>query len=123
MKELQKKIIMYLTTQPEASTATITTLARAINAKESETIDAVYILLRNFLSGGKSRAYEGEYYEDELEQGMQIELEHFSNNNDAEINQLLAEKISKDHLAEFNGKMYYTLLSAMEEILKEVVPE
>lgn len=123
MKELQKKIIMYLTTQPEASTATITALARAINAKESETIDAIYLLLRNFLSGGKSSKYEGEYDEDELEQGMQIELEHFSNNNDAEINQLLAEKISKDHLAEFNGKMYYTLLSAMEEILKEVVPE
>lgn len=121
MLEIKKKIIQYFIDNPWSMDSDVHTLAKDLKIEESKLHDAIYALLGSFLGGGASFEYEGEYDLDELEKGKDVELEHLSQDNDDEINQLLAEKISKDHLAEFQGKLYYTLLLLTEEILREVL--
>lgn len=58
---------------------------------------------------GRSKDFDGEYNPKELALGIEIELEHTS---DREI----AERIAKDHLAEFAD--YYTRLTKMEDEAK-----
>lgn len=86
-----------------------------INKHEFE--EVIYSLMGAFLANGKSRTFDGEYDPKELEMGIEVEKEHLIGAKlpDAVIN-LLAEKIAKDHLAEF--KTYYTALKNMEKELE-----
>ena len=72
-----------------------------------------------FLLGGKSNETPVEYDPNELKLGIEIEKEHFSAFgliNEKLIN-YLAEKVAKDHLAEF--PYYYTALKKMEQELSK----
>ncbi len=62
--------------------------------------------IENFLGPGKSSNFNGEYDNEQLRMGIEIEYEH-TNKKD------IAERIAKDHLAEIPD--YYTRLKKMEE--------
>jgi len=80
---------------------------KGIDAHELEA--AIYSILGSFLSAGRSKDFTGEYDPKEMKMGLKIEMEHTTDPK-------IAEKITKDHLAEFPN--YYTALTKMEDGLK-----
>lgn len=65
----------------------------------------LYDMLGAFWGAGESLEFDGEYDPEQLEMGIKVEMEHTTN-------QLIAERIAKDHLAEMSD--YYTKLAIME---------
>jgi hypothetical protein len=63
-------------------------------------------LLGSFFGSGRSKDFTGKYDPEQLKLGIEIEMEH---TNDKDI----AERIAKDHLAEFTD--YYSRLITMEK--------
>lgn len=64
----------------------------------------------NLATGGKSRGEKDEVDPDQLQMGIQVELEHTKDKD-------VSEKIARDHLAEF--PTYYTALKEMENKLEK----
>jgi len=120
-RELKKKLIEYFSknTNPKDE-EDIHKLAEDLGVNKNRLEEVIYSLLGAFLSGGKSQNYRGDYDKKELEMAKKVEREHITI-SDPEIADLIAEKIGRDHLAEFNGKLYYTLLKLMENILEETM--
>ena len=82
-----------------------TTIENAINKAFNQDKD----LINQFFGQGKSKDFKGEYDPEQLKMGIKVEMEHTDNPE-------IAEKIAKDHLAEFSN--YYTLLTGMEKKAK-----
>ena len=79
-----------------------------LGVEESVAETTVYAIMSSFFAAGKSKNVDDkvEYDDDQLEKGVEVELEHTS---DAAI----ATKIAQDHLAEIPD--YYTRLEEMEK--------
>jgi hypothetical protein len=77
------------------------------NGVEPDAIETIiYALLGSFFGSGRSKDFTGKYDPEQLKLGIEIEMEH---TNDKDI----AERIAKDHLAEFTD--YYSRLITMEK--------
>ena len=81
---------------------------KGINTHELEA--AAYSLLSDFINGGKDEEEPGEYSQDQLEKGTEVEKEHTDND-------LIAQRIVKDHLVE--NPRYYDYLEDMENKMKK----
>jgi hypothetical protein len=66
--------------------------------------------IEKFLGPGRSTTYKGSYDLGQLKMGIEVEKEHTNNPK-------IAERITKDHLAEIPD--YYTRLAIMEKEGKE----
>jgi hypothetical protein len=75
-----------------------------LNVKELDT--HVYMILGDFLSEGRSKDYTGEFDENQLAMGVEVEMEHTTI-------PCIAKKIAQDHLVE--NSRYYILLKQMEQ--------
>ncbi len=118
--ELKKKIIEFFSKNPNPKDEEdIHKLADDLGVNKHKLEEAIYSLLGGFLAGGKSQDYSGSYDQKELEMAKKVEREHITI-SDPEIADMIAEKIGKDHLSEFGGKLYYTLLKLTEKILEEI---
>jgi hypothetical protein len=67
--------------------------------------EEIYELLAAFLAHGRSKDFTGKYDQEQIKMGIKVEHEHTIDNR-------IAERIAKDHLAEFPD--YYTRLDKME---------
>ena len=69
----------------------------------------IYGIISELMTGGRSKG-KGEYDAEQMKIGTKIEYEHTTN-------KLIAEKIAKDHLAEY--PTYYSALIEMEKKLEK----
>lgn len=119
--EVMKKIIEFLSknNKPEDHEQWHPFAKDELKMEPSDAEEIVYKMLGGFLGNGKHKTYTGEYDAAELKKGIEVEKEHFVGADlPAEILDQLAEKIAKDHLAEFDGGKYYTALDKMEKDIK-----
>jgi hypothetical protein len=105
-KDIEKKVIEYLTNNPAPrDEKQFHKFAETVAKEHGTAEEAVYRILGAFLSGGKSKGKKEQVDPDELAMGIKVELEHTPD-------KLIAEKIARDHLAEFPD--YYSRLKKME---------
>lgn len=111
---VKKKIIEYFKKTPPKNDKEFHQFAESIGIDEHKAEQHVYDMLSAIIGGGLSKDYEGDYSKEQLNKGKKIELEHLEKTGlPKEIAFILAEKIAKDHLAEFSD--YYDRLEKMEE--------
>lgn len=109
-KNIEKKVIEYLTNHPKPrDEKDFHKFAETVAKDHSIAEEEVYKILGSFLSGGKSKGKKIDVDSDELAMGIKVEMEHTNN-------KILAEKIARDHLSEFAD--YYTNLKEMEKKMK-----
>jgi hypothetical protein len=115
--DLYKKVIDFFTENPAPKDeAEVHVFAEKNGIDKHQFEKTAYALLGAFLSGGRSSEFNGDYDEEQLSMGKQVEREHFSSDLPDEILDILSEKISRDHLAETKGVgPYYTELKALED--------
>lgn len=105
----QEKVVELFTKNPPKSDKEFHRWATQQGYNEHRAEEAVYKLLGDFLSSGKSKGVNNNYPEDQIERGIKVELEHTGDKD-------VARKIVYDHLSEFSN--YYNALEKMEEELK-----
>lgn len=117
--ELFKTVIDFFTKNPAPKDeAEVHTFAEKNGIDKHKFEETAYALLGAFLSGGRSSEFSGEYDQEQLNMGRQVEREHFSSDLPEEILDILAGKIGKDHLSESKGTgPYYTELKILEDKL------
>lgn len=110
-EDIEDKIIEFFLNNPTPKDhEEIHKFAEKLGFKEaSELEEIIYKLLGSFLGFGKSKDFKGTYDPKQIEMGIKIEKEHTNNDK-------IAERIAKDHLAEF--PTYYTYLDEMEKKAK-----
>jgi len=108
---IQKKIIEWFIKNPKPKDDDVHDFAEKEGIDTHKFEEQVYMILGEFLTGGRSKDFKGSYDSKELKMGIDVEKEHTSN-------PMFAEKIAKDHLAEFDG--YYTALAKMEKKLEDM---
>lgn len=105
--------VEFLKSNPYPTDDTLHAYCERNNIDEHEFEKTVYILatafVRMFLGGKSEGGSKPVEYESELKRGIEVEYEHTP---DA----VVAEKIARDHLAEFPN--YYTELDKMEKLLE-----
>ena len=100
------KIIKWFMENPYPKDEKVHKFAEDIGMNPDELEGHIYMILSQILNEGRSKDFKGSYDPKELKMGIEVETEHTPN-------KLIAEKISKDHLAEV--KDYYTRLKKMEK--------
>jgi superfamily II DNA or RNA helicase len=108
--ELEEQIIDFFKKNPSPKDEKFHAFMDRMKIEHSIGEGAVYKILSNVLSGGKSKGKANKVNPHELEMGIKVEAEH---TND----KFIAEKIARDHLAEFPN--YYTELAKMEKKLSK----
>jgi hypothetical protein len=111
-KKVDEKLWDFLATHNAPKDSVIHNLADELGMEADDLEDAIYKVLTSFTTQGKSKGKKNPVDEKELAMGIKVEAEHSTNKR-------IAEKIARDHLAEF-PKAYYTELAKMEKILKEI---
>lgn len=113
--EIDKKIFAFFTDNPEPEDSKVHEFAGTLGIDEHEFEGMIYRILGSIIGHGKSIGFKGTYDPEQLKAGIKVEMEHTNH-------PLFAEKISKDHLAEFGGGKYYIpYLSDMEKKIKAVL--
>lgn len=108
--ELDKKIFAFFRDNPESPDSKVHEFAGTLGIDEHEFEGKIYKILGSFLGYGRSIEFKGTYDPEQLKAGMKIEMEHTNH-------PLVAEKITKDHLAEFKN-YYIPYLLEMEKKAK-----
>lgn len=113
--EVQTKILDFLKENPSPSDEEdIHNMADKLKVNKHHFEESIYKILGGFLSGGKSKGFDGKYDEEQLRMGIEVEQEHVVGSGlPEEIMNAIAKKIAQDHLAEFPD--YYTRLAKMEK--------
>lgn len=104
--KIRKILIKFFTQHPSPNDKSIHKLAEKMDIDPHLFEAHIYSIISDFLYGGRSKDFKGNYDQKELKMGTKVELEHTKC-------PLIAEKIAKDHLAELPD--YYTRLKKMEE--------
>jgi len=115
-KNIEDKIIDFFSENDNPLDKKFHALADKLGVDPDDLETQAYDLITSFFSHGKSKEFTGRYDENELKIGIQVEMEHTNNPK-------MAKRIAMDHLAEFNGKLYYTELLKLEKKLKKLVKE
>lgn len=102
-ENIDKKIIDFFTANPAPMDSAVHAFAEKNGIAPDELESKIYALVGSILAGGKSKGFAGKYDPEQLQKGIETELEHTDN-------RYVAEKIAKDHLAEHPD--YYTKLLA-----------
>lgn len=105
-KEIVMKIMDFFRDNPSPADKDIHEFADREKMNPHEFEEHVYKILGNFLGYGRSKDFKGTYDPKQIEMGIKVEMEHTSC-------PLIAERITKDHLAE--SPDYYTRLLKMEK--------
>lgn len=114
-RELRMEVINFIKANPNPEDEDFHGLAEKLGMEPSELEDVAYALLTSFIAKGKSNEKDDiEYDPEQIKKGIEVEMEH----TDC---MLIAEKIAKDHLAEFPD--YYDRLDKMEEEAKAELGE
>lgn len=109
-----EEIITFLKTNPNPTEETLEDYASKAGLNINELREMIYSLLSTFIAGGKANQIgltEEAVDPKQLAKGIQIEYEHV--NPELPYAEIVAKRISLDHLAE-NPK-YYTYLEEMEK--------
>ncbi len=113
--DTEDKIIEFFKNNPSPKDhAEVHKYAEELGIEDSKFEEMIYKLIGSFLGYGKSKDFKGTYNQEQLKMGIAVEKEHT-------INDKIAEKISRDHLAEF--PTYYTYLAEMEKKAKSEMKE
>jgi len=104
--DLHTKIIEWFIKNPYPKDDAVHAFAEKLGVDSHEFEGHIYMILSNILTEGKSKGFTGSYDPKQIKMGIQVEYEHTDLT-------LIAEKISKDHLAEIPD--YYTRLAKMEK--------
>jgi hypothetical protein len=113
--DIEDKIIEFFKNNPSPKDhAEVHKYAEELGIEDSKFEEMIYKLIGSFLGYGKSKDFKGTYDPKQLEAGIKIEMEHTNNTK-------IAERIAKDHLAEFST--YYTYLAEMEKKAKSEMKE
>jgi len=99
-------IMNFFTIYPNPSDDQVHEFAERLGINPHKLEQTIYKLLGSFLGAGRSLDFKGTYNPEELSKGIEIEMEHTTN-------KVIAERIARDHLAEFSD--YYTRLIKMEK--------
>jgi hypothetical protein len=123
-KPLRSKLIKFFTRVKNPSDSSVHRFADKLNIDPDELEEEIYGIMSSLFSAGKyNENSDIEIDDDELEKGVEVEMEH----TDCP---LIAKRIALDHLAELSD--YYTRLEKMEhniiksqirETVKEVMDE
>lgn len=81
-------------------------LADKMKIDPHEFEEVIYSLITAFWTQGRSKDFKGSYDAEQIKLGIAVEMEHTNDKR-------MAERISKDHLAEIPD--YYTRLAQMEK--------
>lgn len=104
--DLHAEIVNWFMKHPNPPDDQVHSFAQKLGLEPDKFEEHIYMILSDILSGGKSKDFKGTYDPEQLKMGMKVELEHTGS-------RLIAEKISKDHLAEIPD--YYSRLQTMEK--------
>lgn len=108
--KLEQRIMEFFKNTPPKSDEDVHALAERLGVDKHELEQKIYEILSSFLSEGRFKKYDGPTFDEEqIQTGIEVEKEHTSN-------PALAERITLDHLSEFDD--YYTRLTQMEEEAK-----
>jgi hypothetical protein len=116
---IESKIINFFINNPNPSDDAVHDFAEENSINKHRLEEEIYKLVSAFLSGGKYQS-DGKnltYDDAELVEGDKIELEHV--NKESPYAKYIARRIALDHLAEFDGKHYYTGLIKLEEDIEK----
>ena len=105
VKEVHRKIFDFFRENPSPSDDQIHALAGEIGIDKHRFEEHIYMIMGSIFGEGRAKDFTGTYDPKELAMGIKVEMEHTSD-------PLVAERISKDHLAEVPD--YYTRLKKME---------
>lgn len=106
---IKEKVVNFLKKNPHPNDEKeFHKFAETLSKEHSVGEETAYEILGNFLSGGASKGKTNKVNQKELNMGIEVELEHTKD-------KIIAEKIARDHLAEFPN--YYTALAKMEDML------
>lgn len=109
-KMIKMKIIDFFVANPYPDDDKIHAFAEEMGIDKHKFEAIIYSILSSFLCEGRSKNFKGEYNPQELQMGIEVEMEHTTC-------PLVSRKIAFDHLAEFND--YYSRLGKMEKDAKE----
>ena len=103
--DLQNTIIKWFTENPNPTDDKVHAFANTLGIDEHKFEQHIYAILGDILSEGRSKGFTGSYDPKQIAMGKKVEMEHTTI-------VAIAEKISKDHLAEIPD--YYDRLAKME---------
>jgi hypothetical protein len=104
--DLHIEIIKWFMKNPYPKDDAVHAFAEKLGVDPHDFEGHIYMILSDILTEGRSKKFKGSYDPKQMKMGIEVEYEH---TNIA----LIAEKISKDHLAELPD--YYTRLLKMEK--------
>jgi len=104
--DLRAEIIKFFMKNPKPLDADVHKFAQEMGMNEHEFETHIYAILGDILTEGKSKGFTGKYDPEQMKMGRQVEFEHTTIPE-------IADKISRDHLAEIPD--YYTRLAKMEK--------
>ena len=102
---VQESLIKFISTEPIFSNKSIAFLAKALEVQPDILESEIITLLYSLFAEGKSKGNKKDYDKNQLNRGIEVEMEHTTN-------PIIAEKIAKDHLSELPD--YYTRLDKLE---------
>jgi len=103
--DLHEKIIQWFIKNPKPADDKVHAFSEKMGINPHKFEGHIYMILSDLIHEGRSKKFTGKYDPKELAMGTEVEKEHMPY-------QSIAEKIAKDHLAEFPD--YYTRLKKME---------
>jgi len=103
--DLHEKIIKWFIENPKPEDEKVHEFADKMGINPHKFEGHIYMILSDLIHQGRSKTFTGKYDPKELAMGTEVEKEHMPYPS-------IAEKIAKDHLAEFPD--YYTRLKKME---------
>lgn len=112
--DLRDNLMEFFKKNPNPPDEKVHALADTLGIEHDIMEAEIYSILSSFLANGRfneTGKIEAEFPEDELEKGIEVEMEHTNCKK-------MAKRITLDHLAEF--PTYYTALLKMEDELKKV---
>lgn len=105
LHDLYNTIIKWFMKNPKPKDDEVHAFADKMGIDPHKFEQSVYAILGDILTEGRSKGFTGSYDAKQIAMGTKVEMEHTTI-------PLIAEKISKDHLAEIPD--YYTRLAKME---------
>jgi len=114
-KEIVNKLWDFFKNNPYPKDDKVHKFAEDNNINEHELENIIYGILSTFISGGeanKKGLTADKANQEQLKMGIEVEYEHVDKNSP--YADMIAERISLDHLAELPDD-YYTLLDEMEK--------
>jgi|WetSurMetagenome_2_1015567.scaffolds.fasta_scaffold98175_2 hypothetical protein len=107
---IESKIVGFFREYPNPADDQVHNFAKELNIDPSQLEAKIYQLISCIISGGKSKG-RTDFNPDQLAKGLAVEMEHVDEMNP--FAELIAEKISKDHLSEMDD--YYDKLAMIEK--------